>query len=130
VDRLVLEEDVGIVLADGRTVHVPYEEVEEIAQPACLACTEFANDYADIAVGGLGSSDGYATALIRTEKGHRVYTGALRQGYIEERVFADPAELRTERTKLTAKVVAFAQRKRERGEARLRELGASDPISP
>jgi coenzyme F420 hydrogenase subunit beta len=130
VSRLVLKDDVSFVLTDGGTVHVPFEEVEEIARPACLACTEFANDYADIAVGGLGSPEGYATTIIRTEKGHRLYTGALRQGYIEERTFADPVEMQTERTKLTANVVAFAQRKRERGEVRLRELGASDPIRP
>jgi coenzyme F420 hydrogenase subunit beta len=123
VDRLHCKDDLGISLRDGTTVHVPFEEVDEWVRPACLACTEFANDYADIAVGGLGSPDGYTTALIRTEKGNRVFSGALRQGYVVEREFADPAELRSERTKMMAKVVAFAQRRRERGEARLRELG-------
>jgi len=125
VDDVTFKEDLGVSLRDGRTVHIPYEEVEEIARPACLACTGFANDYADIVVGGLGSPDGYATTIVRTEKGGRVYSGALRQGYIEEREFADPAELRTERTKMLAQVVAFARRKRERGEARLKELGIS-----
>ncbi len=125
VDRLDVREDLGISLRDGRTIRVPFEEVDELARAVCLACTEFANDYADIAVGGLGSPDGYATMLIRTEKGSRVYDGALRQGYIEERRFTDAAELRSERTKMMAKVVAFAHRKRERGETRLRELGIS-----
>ena len=123
VDRLNFKEDLGITLSDGETVHVPFEEIGECARPACLACTEFANDYADIAVGELGSPYGYATTLIRTKKGNQVFSGALRQGYIEEREFADPAELRAERTKMLARVVACAQRKRERGEARLRELG-------
>jgi len=118
-------EDVVISLNDGTAVHVPYEEVEDIALPACLACTGFANDYADIAVGGLGSPDGYVTTIIRSEKGSRVYSGALRQGYIEEREFADPARSRIEQTKLLATVVAFAQRKRERGEARLQKIGIS-----
>ena len=125
VDRLDVREDLGISLRDGRTIRVPFEEVDELARAVCLACTEFANDYADIAVGGLGSPDGYATMLIRTDKGSRVYDGALRQGYIEERRFTDAAELRSERTKMMAKVVAFAHRKRERGETRLRELGIS-----
>lgn len=125
VARLDVRDDLGISLRDGRTIRVPFEEVDELARAACLACTEFANDYADIAVGGLGSPDGYATMLIRTEKGSRVYDGALRQGYIEERRFTDAAELRSERTKMMAKVVAFAHRKRERGETRLRELGIS-----
>jgi coenzyme F420 hydrogenase subunit beta len=125
VARLDIRDDLGISLRDGTTIRVPFEAVDELARAACLACTEFANDYADIAVGGLGSPDGYATMLIRTEKGSRVFNGALRQGYIEERGFTDAAELRSERTKMMAKVVAFAHRKRERGEARLKELGIS-----
>jgi len=123
VDKLNFKEDLGITLSDGETVHVPFEETREVTRPACLACTEFANDYADIAIGELGSPYGYATTLIRTKKGSQVYSGALRQGYIEEREFADPAELRAERTKMLARVVACAQRKRERGEAWLRERG-------
>ncbi len=127
VDTLTVKEDLNITLRDGATIHLPLEEAEEMARPACLACTEFANDYADIAVGGLGSPDGYATILIRTEKGNRVYDGALRQGYIEERRFHDAAELRSEQTRMVAQVVAFARRKQERAEARLREL-ASVPL--
>ena len=123
VQRLVLKEDVGLVLGDGTIVHLPFEVTDEMARPSCRVCTEFANDYADIAVGGLGSPEGYATTLIRTEKGSRVYGGALRQGYIEEREFRDAAELRSEKARMLATVVAFAQRKRERGEARLKELG-------
>ena len=123
IDRLGFGEDLAVSLRDGTTIHVPFAEVDEFARPTCQVCTEFANDFADIAVGGLGSPDGYTTTLIRTEKGSRVYNGALHQGYIEERPCADPAELRSERTKMMAKVVAFAQRKRERGEAQLRVLG-------
>lgn len=126
VDKLNFKEDLGISLRDGTTIHVAFEEVDEVARPACLACSEFANDYADISVGALGSSDGYTTTLIRTEKGNRAYNGALHQGYIEEREFEDSADLRSEKTKMMAKVVAFARRKRDRGEARLRELGVED----
>ncbi len=125
VDTLNLDEEgLNVSLNDGTVVRVPFGEVSELICPACLTCTEFANDYADISVGGVGSSDGYATVLIRTEKGSRVYDGALRQSYIEERRSADPAELRSERTKLLASVVAFARHKQERGEARLGKLGA------
>jgi coenzyme F420 hydrogenase subunit beta len=109
---------------EGRLLRVPFEEVSQVARPTCLACTEFANDYADIAVGELGSPDGYATTITRTEKGDRVYHGALGQGYIAEKESTSPAELRSEKTRMLASVVAFARRKRERGEARLRELGA------
>ena len=99
----------------------------EIARTACLACTDFANDYADISAGGLGSPDGYTTILIRTENGSDVYSEALRQGYVEERAFTHAAELSSEKTKMMAKVVAFARQKRGRGEARLAEVASIQP---
>jgi coenzyme F420 hydrogenase subunit beta len=123
IEALTVEEELCVSLADGTILRAPYEDLEALARPACRLCTEFANDYADIAVGGLGSPPGYATILIRTEKGSRVYNGALSQGYIEEREFREATELSSERTRMLASLVAMARRKRERGETRLRELG-------
>jgi coenzyme F420 hydrogenase subunit beta len=123
VRKLNIKEDVIFALDDGTTVHVPFEEIDEMARPACLACTDFANDYADLSAGGLGSPAGYTTILIRTDKGNRIYGEALRQGYIEERRPRDPSELRSKEQERIAQVMAFADRKRVRGEARLREVG-------
>jgi coenzyme F420 hydrogenase subunit beta len=131
--KLNIKEDVIVSLAlsgqprlqgggNGTIIHVPFEEVEEIARPACLACTDFASDYADLSAGGLGSTSGYTTILIRTPKGSRVYSEALRQGYIEERQFTDRTEARGKEAEMVDKVVDFAQRKRVRGEMRRREL--------
>jgi coenzyme F420 hydrogenase subunit beta len=122
IDKLNIKEDLIISLIDGTSFHVPFEDVDELARPACLACTDFANDYADMSAGGLGSPDGYTTVVVRSQAGRRHYGEALRQGYIEEREFRDFASLRSERTKTMAKLVAFTQRKRERGEARLRAV--------
>ncbi len=119
IDKLNIKDDVIISLADGTTIHVPFEDVDDVARPACLACTDFSNEYADLSAGGLGSPDGYTTILMRTEKGSQLYSEALRQGYIEQAGFVGPAELASEKTKMMAKVFAFARRKRERGEARL-----------
>ena len=124
IDKLNIKEDLIISLIDGTAVRVPFEDVDELARPACLACTDFANDYADLSAGGLGSPDGYTTVVIRSEAGRRHFSEAMRQGYIEERDFRDFASLRSERTKTMAKLVAFTQRKRERGEARLRAVQA------
>ena len=123
VDRLDVGEDLNILLGDGSMLRAPLDAVEELVRPTCLACTEFANDYADLSIGGLGSPDGYSTVVIRTDKGLRVYRGALNQGYSEERAFGGPAESRSEKTRILASMVARARRKRERGEARLREIG-------
>lgn len=126
VDKLNVKEDVIITLNDGTVIHVPFEDVDDLARPACLSCTDFANDFADLSAGGLGSPAGYTTVLVRTERGSRAYREAQRLGYIEERAFGDWAELRSEKTKMMAKLVAFAQRKRTRGEARLKASAAAD----
>jgi coenzyme F420 hydrogenase subunit beta len=106
-----------------RRVPVPFDELDEVARPACLACVDFGNDYADLSAGGLGSPDGYTTILVRTPKGSRVYGEALRHGYIEELLYQDRTEARGKQADIVAQVVAFAQHKRERGIARRRELG-------
>ncbi len=127
IDKLNIKDDVIITLTDGRTIHIPFEDVDALARPACLACTDFTNAFADLAAGGLGSESGYTSVLIRTELGAQVYREALRQGYIEERAFQDSAQLTSEKTKMMAKVFAFARQKRERGEARLRDLNPAQP---
>jgi coenzyme F420 hydrogenase subunit beta len=123
IDRLHMGREPCLLLRDGRAIRLSFDEATDMIRPACLACTGFANDYADIAVGRLGSPEGYATLLIRTEKGNRVYRGALRQGYIEERAFESRAEARSEKTKIQASVIAFARQKRARGEARREAIG-------
>jgi coenzyme F420 hydrogenase subunit beta len=115
--------ELSVLLYDGSIRRLPLDEVAEMARPTCLACTEFASDYADISIGGQGSPDGLSTVLIRTEKGNRLFAGALGQGYVEETALAGPTELRSAKTRMLASVVAHARRKRERGEARLKELG-------
>jgi coenzyme F420 hydrogenase subunit beta len=123
VDGLNVAEDLSLLLSDGSTLRVPFDVIGDAARPACLVCAEFANDYADLSIGGLGSPDGYSTILVRTEKGSRMYNGALSQGYIQERDLGGPTELRSEKTRMLASIVAYARRKRERGEACLREMG-------
>jgi coenzyme F420 hydrogenase subunit beta len=121
--KLNVKEDVIISLRNGTTIHVPFDELEEMARPACLACTDFSNDYADLSAGGLGSPSGYTTILVRTPKGSRIYGEALRQGYIAELRYADREEARGKQADLVGQVVDFSQRKRARGEEQRRELG-------
>jgi coenzyme F420 hydrogenase subunit beta len=123
IQKLNIKEDVIISLNQGPTLHMPFDEMEDMARPACLACTDFSNDYADLSAGGLGSPAGYTTVLIRTPKGSRVYGEALRQGYMAELKFGDREESRGRQADIVDQVVEFAQRKRARGERRRRELG-------
>jgi coenzyme F420 hydrogenase subunit beta len=120
--KLNIKDDFIITLTKGVTIHVPLEEIHEVARPACFACQDFSNEYADISVGGLGSPNGYTTTLVRTELGASVYDETLRKGYIQERTLEDVEESRLEKTKMLAKIVSFSRRKRMRAEKRLSEL--------
>ena len=120
--KLNIKDDFIITLTKGVTIHVPLEEVHEVARPACFACQDFSNEYADISVGGLGSPNGYTTTLIRTKVGAAVYDEALRKGYIQERTFKDGEEGRLEKTKMLARIVSFSRRKKMRAKKRLSKL--------
>ena len=124
IAKLNVKDDLIVSMRDGTVHHVSFDEVDAIARPACLACTDFANDYADLSVGGLGSPDGYTTVLVRSDKAALAYDGALRAGHIEERQYPDLAARSADRAKLLASVVGFAGRKRERGEVRRAGVGA------
>jgi coenzyme F420 hydrogenase subunit beta len=117
IDKLNIKEDLIVSLNDG-TVHLPLDELEEMARPACLACTDFANDYADLSAGGLGSPAGYTTVLIRTPAGNRILGEASSRGYIQARSTGGWAETRSEQAQMIDQVIAYAQKKRTRGEAR------------
>jgi coenzyme F420 hydrogenase subunit beta len=125
VVKMNVKESFILTLASGRTIRIPFDDLDDLAHPSSLVCTEFANDYADLAAGGLGSPDGYTTVLVRTDTGRAVYDDALRRGYIEERVLSGGAGPRREREQMMSKVVEFARWKRERGEAHRRELGVA-----
>ena len=129
VKKLNIKDDVFITMNDGSVVHVPFEELDQIARSSCLACTDFSNDYADISVGGLGSPAGFTTVLVRSGKADQAFSQALRQGYLEERAYEDGEDLRGQKTKMMAKVVTFAQRKRTRGEEHLAEMTGSPTAS-
>lgn len=84
IKKINLKEDFMITTKDGETKHIPLSELEKVARPACFACTDYANDFADISVGGIGSPEAYSTAIIRNEIGQKIYSRALQEKYIEE----------------------------------------------
>ncbi len=114
VVKINVKEDFFVYLKNGRIIHIPFEDMESIARPACLVCPDFSAEYADISFGGLGSSDGYTTCLIRSEKGKWIYRGALASGYIKERKYASVQKARGDWMDMNAKILDFSERKKER----------------
>jgi coenzyme F420 hydrogenase subunit beta len=135
IDKINVKEDLIVSLNGTRgersaqarmTIHVPLDELEEMARPACLACTDFANDYADLSVGGLGSPSGYTTTLVRTREGNRVYGEALSRGYIEEMRAGSWGETRSRQAAMVDQIIAWARQKRERGETYRKQVLSAD----
>jgi coenzyme F420 hydrogenase subunit beta len=112
--KVNVKEDFFIYLKDGRVIHIPFEEIDSIARPACLVCPDFSAEFSDISFGGLGSLEGYTTVLIRSERGKIVYRGALTAGYIKERKYSPAEKARSDLIKLQRMIINFSQRKKER----------------
>ena len=119
VAKFNIKDDVIITTASGETLHLPFEDVDGVARPACMACPDFANDFADVSVGGLGSPDGYTTTVIRTSLGQKLYNGAKHERLLEELQFRSKDKAKLHRTELMAKITAFTRRKKSRARATL-----------
>ena len=119
IEKLNVKDDVIIVTGEGKTVHVPFYLVDEFARPACFACSDFSNEFADISCGGLGSPDGHTTVIVRSAIGEKVYNGARNAEAIEELTFDTPESRRNHVTEMMAKIVSFSSRKRQRARERL-----------
>ena len=52
-----------------KTLQIPFDKLNEYMRPACNACSDFTNIYADISFGGLGSPNKFTTIIARTDKG-------------------------------------------------------------
>jgi len=83
IEKVNVKEDFMLRMKSGVTIRIPFEEIEDIARPACLVCRDFANAFADLSVGGLGSPDGYTTVVIRTALARSVFSRAVTRGYVE-----------------------------------------------
>jgi len=119
IDRLNVKDDVIIQTGEGKTVHVPFYLVDEFARPACFACSDFSNEFADISCGGLGSPDDHTTVVVRSAVGEKVYNGARNAKAIVELGFETPESRRNHVTEMMAKIVSFSTRKRQRARERL-----------
>jgi len=111
VEKMNIKENLIIQLKKNRVKYIDFKDIHEFARHACFACRDFSNVYADISFGGLGSKDGYTTAIIRTNLGKEIYNNALKEGYIKE-----SPELNTsvKKSEMLAKVISFGKRKFER----------------
>ncbi len=68
---------------DERLHRARLKRVKKLIRPCCARCDDFANEFADISVGNVGSDPGYSTVLIRTKRGKEALDSAVESGLIE-----------------------------------------------
>ena len=114
-----MKDDVIVTTREGESLHVPFYLVDEFARPACFACSDFSNEFADISCGGLGSPGGFTTVIVRRTQGEKVYNGARNAHVIQELAFSSSEGRRNHATEMMAKIASFTTRKRQRAKERL-----------
>ena len=119
VRKLNIKDAVIVTTSKKEAIHIPFSVMDEFARPACFACTDFACEYADISCGGIGSPDGYTTAVLRTTAGEALYNRAREDGAIEEFHYRSSDERRNAGTERMAKIVAATRRKQARAAKRM-----------
>ncbi|MEJ2293297.1 MAG: Coenzyme F420 hydrogenase/dehydrogenase, beta subunit C-terminal domain [Candidatus Lokiarchaeota archaeon] len=91
--KINIKEDVIFTLKDQgtgeKTIHVPFNHLENYKRSACRACSDFTNIYSDISFGGLGSPEKYTTVIPRTEKGKEILKKALEANVIKSLALSD-----------------------------------------
>lgn len=88
IDNINIKGKVVVRLDDGEVVTASLKQYREFARSACLYCTDYSGETADIGAGGIGM-DGWTFTLVRTEAGHRALQDAISDGWIETRPLDD-----------------------------------------
>ena len=61
-----------LVYIEGKEYSVAVKELSAAVENGCLSCPDFANRFADISVGSVGSEDGRSTVIVRSEQGKKL----------------------------------------------------------
>lgn len=93
IDKLDVSAEFN-VYAGGRRLSLPITEVKSCVPRHCLVCRDFAAELADIAVGSVGSPDGWSTVIIRTEEGDKVFAGMEEKKLVETREITDISDIK------------------------------------
>jgi coenzyme F420 hydrogenase subunit beta len=125
VERMQLREELILTMRDGRTRRIDLDTASLLAGPNCLRCMDFACRFADLSFGAVGSSPGFTTVVVRTERGRRVLEGALEAGYVAEWTSVFPEDnrgevegrIRTHLESLTLRKIELARKRRTQTKA-------------
>jgi coenzyme F420 hydrogenase subunit beta len=125
IKKIKIKEDLIIQLkgykAKESLIHIPFEELKNYMRPACNACSDFTNVYADVSFGGLGSPENFTTVITRTKKGRQLIGEALKNGNIQS-LEANSATGKRMKDLLLRYAIAKMERKEYFVKSKLRSL--------
>lgn len=109
VVKLNVKEHFMIHLKSGTVRTISLNELDFMRRYACRYCDDYSAEFADIAFGGIGASQGWTTVITRTPLGRAVFADA-RGNTLEEMPADDPSCSVGETLK---KVEAWSRKKRQ-----------------
>ncbi len=72
-----------VYIGDKLAIDEPVEAVAFSAREECNVCIDYSAELADLAIGAIGSKQGWSTVLTRTPRAEEILRGAQEAGYIE-----------------------------------------------
>lgn len=106
--------------SDGSIATIPLKEAHQWTRAGCAACPDFAAEHADISFGGLGQTEPWTLAIIRTELGESIWREAL----ADDVVVCRPGE---EDQTVLALLTRMASSQRRRWPAAVGQLSSGRP---
>lgn len=98
VKEFRIEENKFKVFLKNKNVFiVPLSETDSFKRKNCDICIDYTSDISDISVGSLGSTKGWSTVIIRTEKGKKLLENAEKEGYFETKIITEKGKKVLER---------------------------------
>ncbi len=72
-----------VYTGDKLALDEPVEEIHAIAREECNVCIDYSAELADLAIGAIGSVQGWSTVITRTPRAEEILKGAQDAGYVE-----------------------------------------------
>ncbi len=72
-----------VYTGDKLALDEPVEVIHGIAREECNVCIDYSAELADLAIGAIGSAQGWSTVITRTPRAEEILKGAQEAGYVE-----------------------------------------------
>lgn len=86
----IIKGKVIIHTKDGKKHVKPVKVFNDIVEDCCKLCEDFTASFADLSVGSVGSSEGWSTVIVRSDKGLELLEKAAAKGYVEVKDEVNP----------------------------------------